>query len=176
MNVGLHVGSPDRSDQREACLGAASATATRNAGGHRRGHPSGAMGMLVRQFLVFAAIGGFSTVCHFAVLFALHEWVLVAVVPATSVGAAVGAVVSYVLNRAYTFRGSSPTRGAFARFMLVAVGGLTLNATAMAVLQHLAPGVNYLLLQCFVTGTVLVYSFAMNKCWTFQDSPTCEST
>jgi len=131
--------------------------------------------MLIRQFVLFAAIGALSTACHFVILVALHEAANVAVVPATSLGATVGAVVSYALNRRYTFRGSSPTGSAFARFILVAVGGLVINSTAMAVLQILAAGVSYLVLQCVVTGTVLVYSFTLNKYWTFQDAPTARS-
>jgi len=172
MNVGFDNRSSVIVIERESCSDSSTLTATVSIGSYS---PPGATGMLIRQFVLFAAIGALSTACHFAILVALHETANVAVVPATSLGATVGAVVSYALNRRYTFRGSSPTGSAFARFIIVAVGGLVINSAAMAVLQILAAGVSYLVLQCVVTGTVLVYSFTLNKYWTFQDSPTARS-
>lgn len=123
---------------------------------------------LVRQFVTFAVVGGVSTACHFAVLFALHEWVRVGVVAATSWGAAAGAVVNYVLNRRITFAASGSGAGAIPRFALVAITGLGLNSGSMAVLEQVVPQVHYLLRQCVVTGFVLLYSFTLNRFWTFR--------
>lgn len=124
--------------------------------------------VLLRQFVTFAVVGGVSTACHFFVLFALHEWVHIGVVPATSAGAAVGAVVNYVLNRRITFVASGAGAGAILRFSLVAITGLGLNSGSMAVLEHIVPQIHYLLRQCVVTGLVLLYSFTMNRLWTFR--------
>lgn len=131
--------------------------------GSRAGIPA-----LVRQFLTFAVVGGVSTACHFAVLFALHEWARIGVVAGTSCGAAVGAIVNYLLNRRITFAASAGGSGAIPRFALVAITGLALNSASMAVLEQLVPQVHYLLRQCAVTGLVLLYSFTMNKFWTFR--------
>jgi len=124
--------------------------------------------VLFRQFVTFAVVGGVSTVCHFFVLFALHEWVCVGVVPATSAGAAVGAVVNYVLNRRITFPASGGGASAILRFSLVAITGLGLNSGSMAALEQFVPQVHYLLRQSVVTGLIMFYSFAMNRFWTFR--------
>jgi putative flippase GtrA len=121
------------------------------------------------QFLIFVFVGGISAVCHFAVLVALHEVMHVPLVPATTVGALCGAVVNYWLNRVYTFARSRPARHAYSRFGLVAFGGLAINALSMAALEHLVPGVPYLIRQCIVTAAVLVYSYLANKHWTFRN-------
>lgn len=124
--------------------------------------------VLFRQFVTFAIVGGVSTACHFFVLLSLHEWARVGVVLATSAGATIGAVVNYVLNRRITFAVSGGGASAILRFSLVAVTGLGLNSGSMAVLEHIVPQVHYLLRQCVVTGLVLLYSFAMNRFWTFR--------
>jgi len=123
---------------------------------------------VVRQFLIFAVVGAVSTGCHFLVLFALHEWCGLGVVAATSWGAAAGAVVNYILNRRVTFAASGAGAGAIPRFALVALTGLGLNSGSMALLEQSIPQVHYLVRQCFVTGLVLLYSFSMNKFWTFR--------
>lgn len=123
---------------------------------------------VVRQFVIFAVVGAVSTGCHFLVLFALHEWGGLGVVAATSWGAAAGAVVNYILNRRVTFAASGAGAGAIPRFALVALTGLGLNSGSMALLEQSIPQVHYLLRQCFVTGLVLLYSFSMNKWWTFR--------
>ena len=129
--------------------------------------PAGAA-TLIRQFITFAVVGGVSTGCHFAVLYALHEWAGLGGVPATTWGAATGAVVSYVLNRRITFAASGAGAAAIFRFALVAVTGLGINSGTMALLEQAIPQVHYLFRQCAVTALVLLYSFTMNKFWTFR--------
>lgn len=153
----------DRSLMQQTILDSAIASSPETTARTVTGSPS-----VVRQFVTFAVVGAVSTGCHFLVLFALHEWAGLGVVAATSWGAAVGAVVNYILNRRVTFAGSGAGAAAIPRFALVALTGLGLNSGSMALLEQAIPQVHYLVRQCFVTGLVLLYSFSMNKWWTFR--------
>jgi putative flippase GtrA len=130
--------------------------------------PSGFRASIL-QFAVFAVAGGLSTVCHLVVLYALHDIAGLGVITATTWGATVGAIVNYALNRGITFSHSTPGSGAIARFAVVAAIGLGLNAAGMALLDSGVPHVHYLVRQCAVTSFVLIYSFSLNKLWTFRD-------
>ena len=58
---------------------------------------------IVRDFLRFAAVGAVATAAHYSVLIALKELAGMHPVWATVCGYGVGAVVSYTLNRIFTF-------------------------------------------------------------------------
>ena len=119
------------------------------------------------QFLRFAVVGVFGTAAHYAVLGAFVEWAGVSVLLGTTAGFTVGALVSYVLNRRFTFASHVPHALALPKFLAVAVAGAVINWVVVAwLLAHL--DVHYLLIQLFATGAVLVWNFVANSIWTFR--------
>lgn len=113
---------------------------------------------VAREFLRFAAVGVAATSAHYAVLIALTELGGVDPVPATAVGFAVGAVVSYVLNRAFTFAARPAIASSLAKFLAIALVGAFINAGIVALL--IGQGLYYLVAQVIATLVVLVWNYA----------------
>ena len=113
---------------------------------------------LVRQVGRFAIVGAIATAAHYTILIVLVEIGHMQPVPATTFGYVVGIVVSYALNRRFTFSDTTaPVASSFAKFVLLYGVGAVLNGAIMAVLIGLeAP---YLLAQVAATGLVLFWNF-----------------
>lgn len=112
---------------------------------------------VTRQFLRFAAVGAVATSAHFVVLIALTELAGVHPVAATTCGFAAGAIVSYTLNRRYTFEVRPDFARGFAKFAVLIAIGAVLNAAIVAGLMHL--GLYYLIAQVIATSLVLIWNF-----------------
>lgn len=123
----------------------------------------------LRQFLLFALVGGAAAVAHYGTLVALAELLAVAPVPASAAGFLVGGVVSYVLNYGHVFRSDQDHGPTAVKFVAVAAVGLGLNSAIMWSLVHGA-ALHYLLAQLTATGLVMLWSFAANRHWTFVGS------
>lgn len=121
---------------------------------------------IARQFLRFATVGAVATAAHYAVLIALAELAGVDPVAATVVGFGVGAVVSYTLNRRFTFE----TRPAYGRglvkFLVVIGVGAALNAAIVAFL--IGRGLHYMAGQVIATLLVLIWNFAASRLFVFR--------
>lgn len=87
-------------------------------------------------------------------------------VPASGAGFILGAAISYALNYRYVFRSDQSHAPTAFKFLTVATLGLCLNSAIMALLTAGA-GLHYLLAQMSATVTVMVWSYAGNRCWTF---------
>lgn len=122
--------------------------------------------MLLRQFIAFSGVGVVAAVAHYGVLILLVEMGGVSPVIATLWGFVAGAIVSYVLNRRFTFHSDRPHRSAVPRFLAVTAGGFVLNGFAMWLLNE-QWGVPYLVAQVIATGIVLFWNFTANRFWTF---------
>ena len=112
---------------------------------------------MARQFLRFAAIGAVATAVHYAILIALVELAHAALLPATSTGFVAGAVVSYTLNRRYTFTTTRSFGRGLAIFIAVGFIGLALNGLIVSLLAQ--AGLLYILAQMIATGLVLIWNF-----------------
>lgn len=120
-----------------------------------------------RQFVLFATIGALATCAHIAFLVylvELHAW---PAIPASCVGALVGALVSYWMNYHLTFRSSRPHQVALPRFLLVAAVALVLNGALLAMLLQ-SFGLHYLLAQVLTTLTILGLTFSASRFWSFR--------
>lgn len=109
------------------------------------------------EFLRFAGVGAVATATHYALLIALKELGGVDVVTATICGYALGAVVSYNLNRRFTFATQPAYGRGLAKFALVVGIGAVVNAAIVALLT--SQGLYYLLAQMIATGLVLIWNF-----------------
>jgi putative flippase GtrA len=113
--------------------------------------------VLARQFSRFLAAGVAATAVHYGVLIALVETWNLHPVLATTIGFVAAVLLSYVLNRRFTF----DTVTAFGPGLLKYYGavsvGLAVNAGVVAVLSLW--GVPYLLAQVVATVAAFVCNF-----------------
>ncbi|GAM98686.1 hypothetical protein U91I_02321 [alpha proteobacterium U9-1i] len=118
------------------------------------------------QFVRFLIVGAIATSAHYTVLIVLREVFGVDPVIGTVIGYATGTIVSYLLNRRFTFE----TRPAFgrglAKFVLVNVVGAGLNA--MIVWLATSVGAHYMVGQVIATGLVFVFNFAAARYFVFR--------
>jgi putative flippase GtrA len=113
---------------------------------------------VVRDFLRFAAVGAVATAAHYAVMIALTELAGFNPVTATVCGFAVGAVVSYTLNRIYTFSVRPAFGRGLVKFLVVVGIGAVLNAAIVAFFIELR--LHYMIAQVIATCVVLIWNFA----------------
>lgn len=123
---------------------------------------------LITQAGSFVWVGLLATSAHFITLALLVEHAITGPVLGSVLGACTGAVVSYSLNRLFTFDSTRSHAGAVPRFMVVALGAFGLNALIMEVLVHLFD-LYYLLAQVGATGLTLVWTFTGYRVWAFAD-------
>lgn len=119
-----------------------------------------------RQFARFASVGVVAAIAHYGTLIAMVEHGGVAPVPASLVAFIAGGIASYALNRRFTFASRRRHRQAVPRFVAVAGGGFLLTGAFMygLVIMLRLP---YLPAQIATTGAVLVWTFLLNRRWTF---------
>jgi putative flippase GtrA len=121
---------------------------------------------VVRDFLRFATVGAVATAAHYAVMIALTELGGMDPVAATVCGFAVGAVVSYTLNRRYTFAVRPAYMRGFVKFAIVIGIGAVLNAAIVAFFIRF--GLHYMVAQVIATGLVLIWNFAAARLIVFR--------
>lgn len=122
----------------------------------------------IPQLLSYGWIGLVTAAAHYGVLIGLVEFGRLAPVPATLAGFLVGAVVSYTLNRRFTFETSRGHAQAGWRFLVIA--GLGFCATWA--LMHLFVNLwrlPYLPMQLVTTALVMAVSFTGHKFWSFGE-------
>ncbi|HEB56200.1 MAG TPA: GtrA family protein [Gammaproteobacteria bacterium] len=123
----------------------------------------------MKQFILFAMLGGVGTAGHYLTLILLVQLVGLAAVWATTAGFMVGAVMNYFLNYHLTFRSDKAHSETMLKFFIVALVGAGLNMMVMFL------GVNilslfYLLVQVAASFVVLLWTFSANKLWTFSEN------
>lgn len=123
---------------------------------------------LARQFAAFFGVGLVAAIVHYGLLYLLVEAFFYDPVSAALAGYVAGGVVSYVLNRLFTYDAERGHLEAGWRFALVAGVGFGMTWLLMK-LFHVRLGWHYLLAQVATTGIVLVWSFLVHKYWSFRD-------
>ena len=126
----------------------------------------------VGRFLTYAAVGLAGMSGHYAFLFTAVSLGVLAPVPASIVGALIGAVIIFVMNAVVTFRRQAHSHLAWrtaARFFATAGMAAALNGAAMAVLVN-GVRLDYRLAQVLVTGILVCVTYVVNSLWTFQAS------
>jgi putative flippase GtrA len=122
---------------------------------------------LAHQFLRYASVGVAAFVFHYATLIGLVESDTLTPTPAALAGFVVGGIVSYVLNRRFTFVSDRSHSVAGPRFAITAAVGFGLTYLIMHLLTDRL-GIHYLIAQLVTTGIVLVWTFLGNRYWTFR--------
>ena len=120
----------------------------------------------IGQFLLFAGVGAIGTLGHYTTLIVLVQFWAVDPVFASSFGFVVGAIINYILNYHFTFQSDKRHTEALAKFLIVATIGAGINGFIMYIGVE-NTSINYLVVQIFATGIVLLWNFIVNKLWTF---------
>jgi len=116
----------------------------------------------------YAVTGGMATASHYALMAGLVEAAGWPAGLASVAGATLGAALAYVLNRAWTFAGSSvPHRQALPRFLAVAAIGALLNG-GLVWAGTAALGWHWLAAQAAATLIVLLGGYTANRRWSFS--------
>lgn len=123
-------------------------------------------GGLIRQFSTFVGVGLAAALAHFSTLAVLVELDALGPVLASAVGFVAGGIVSYVLNRRFTFEATRSHAGAVPRFIVVAGVAFCLNEGLMWLFVHQA-GLFYLLAQFLTTGITMMWTFTGYRVWAF---------
>ena len=118
------------------------------------------------QFLRYVAVGLAAAVGHYATLIGLVETEAAGPVVGSLAGFVVGGVISYVLNRRFTFDSDRSHAGAVPRFALIAGAAFLLTGFLMHALTDWA-GIHCMLAQLVTTGIVLIWTIFANRFWTF---------
>jgi putative flippase GtrA len=124
---------------------------------------------LFHQFVSFFGVGLVAAVVHYALLYLLVEAFFYDPVSAALAGYVAGGIVSYGLNRMFTYASRRGHLDAGWRFAIVAGLGFVLTWLLMG-LFHTRLGWYYMLAQVATTGIVLFWSFLAHKYWSFQDN------
>ncbi len=123
---------------------------------------------VARQFIAFFGVGVVAAIVHYGLLVGLVEIFFYDPVSATLAGYVAGGIVSYVLNRIYTYDAERGHLEAGWRFAVVAGIGFGMTWLLMAFFTRWL-GWHYFLSQVLTTGIVLVWSFGAHKYWSFRD-------
>ncbi|WP_309245260.1 GtrA family protein [Clostridium estertheticum] len=120
--------------------------------------------MLVRYGLV----GLLGTTIHFGSLILLVEFANLDPVLGSALGFLLVLVISYILNRTWTFQSKSRNVRQFLIYSIVSMIGIGLNSAILFISVHILKW-NYLYGQCLVVLVVPVSNYLLNSLWTFRD-------
>jgi len=127
------------------------------------------MNSIRRQFSRYTVAGLLGTAAHFVTLIMLVQWLAVAPVSASLGGAIVGALINYQLNYRFTFLATSTHRSTLPKYLLIAASAILLNTLIMSVLVTLM-SLPYIAAQLLTTLLVLLWTFTLNRLWTFRST------
>jgi putative flippase GtrA len=123
----------------------------------------------LRQMFAYGGSGLAAAVAHYGMLIGLVEIAGWRAVPATLLGFVAGGVVSYVLNRRFTFDATRSHGAAGWRFALIAAAGFLATFALMSLfVERMA--LPYLPAQIVTTLIVMALTFSGHKLWSFRDS------
>jgi len=123
----------------------------------------------INVIIRYGVVGLLGTALHFASVILLVEFARIDPVLASALGFLLVLVVSYILNRTWTFQSRSRGTRQFLIYSIVSLIGLGLNCAIMFISVHILKW-NYLYGQCLVVIVVPISNFILNYFWTFRDS------
>lgn len=120
----------------------------------------------MRQFLSFAAVGVLNTVLGYAVIYACMYLAGFGAVTSNVVGYSVGLVVSYVMNRTFTFRSVASAPREIVRFVSIFLLAYLANLGVLILLIDRV-GVHEGVAQIPAGVVYFALSFVLNKYYVF---------
>lgn len=129
---------------------------------------------IVAQFVKFGIVGISNTLLSLVVYAVLLKVFGVWYLAASAVGFAVGTVNGFLWNRKWTFRGHVGDALTPVRWFVVQGFGLLANLGLVFLFVHDAH-LDELLGQACATAIVVVFTFLVNRAWTFRMHPAADS-
>lgn len=124
----------------------------------------------VLKLFLYGIIGLVGTLIHFSVLVLLVELFHLEPVLSSSIGFIVTVIVSFYLNRRFTFRTkSNQTTVTFIKYTVVSCSGFILNSVIMYGAVHIL-SLHYSIAQAIVVAVLPISNFLLNNYWTFKES------
>lgn len=119
------------------------------------------------QFLRFAVVGGIATVIQFSILVALVELAHANALIANAVGFVFAATANYLMNRAFTFAGTSSHAGyGMLKFVATSLIGLGINSLIFK--AFMSVGVYYMIAWALATGLTLIWNYSAARLIVFR--------
>lgn len=115
----------------------------------------------------YGLVGVLGAFIHFGVLVLLVEKFQVVPVLSSSIGFVIVVVISYVLNKYWTFQTKNKSFSEFTKYMIVSCSGLVMNIVIMYFsvdVFHL----DYIIGQLIVTFIIPLSNYTLNHLWTFK--------
>ncbi len=122
---------------------------------------------ILAQFLTYAGVGSLGTAAHYLLLLLLVEGLGVIPWQGAVAGFLLGAVINYYLNHRITFRSTQRHQEALPKFLTVAASGVLLTGALMAWATERLH-IHYLIAQLATTALLLLFTFIVNRLWTFR--------
>jgi putative flippase GtrA len=122
---------------------------------------------MIRKITRYAIVGFLGTLTHIGILVALVEALHQEPVFSSTVGFMVALVLSYFLNRNWTFQTNLGHSYALTRYVIISLLGLLLNSGIMYLTVNIL-GWWYLLGQFTVILIVPASNFWLNSSWSFR--------
>lgn len=123
-----------------------------------------------RRIVLFIAVGGAATAVHWSTVVALVRGLGLPPLAANVGGWMVAFGVSFAGQSMLTFRDQgAPPRQAAGRFLLLSLGGFTINEAAYAALLRWSPWRYDVLLAAVLLG-VAVFTYLLSRHWAFRSA------
>jgi putative flippase GtrA len=125
---------------------------------------------ILLQICSFAAVGGTAAVADYSLMILLREIFRLNPVPAAMSGYALGSLISYVLNRIFTFDSDRSHVDAGWRFITVNVIGFLATGFLMNIFANML-AIPYLIARIQTNLILFVFDFTCHRLWTFRNAP-----
>lgn len=119
------------------------------------------------QFLRFLLVGGFNTVFGYAIIFSAMYWFGLSPVASNVLGYAIALIVSFLLNKFFTFRSSGNGKGELLRFLVVFVLAYGANLAALYAAVEVL-GINAFAGQVLAGIFYTLTSYSLSKLYVFR--------
>ena len=121
---------------------------------------------MLAVFSRYVVAGSTAVLVRFAILILLVEYWAVRPIVASVLGYVVSILINYTLQYYWSFNSDVEHRIAFARYLAIAVTMLGFNSAVFWTCNEIFD-VHYVLSQIIATGLVVIFTFTINRRYTF---------
>ncbi len=121
---------------------------------------------LLTKFFKFSIVGLSGVGVNSAVLYLLFDAAHLPLLVASPLAVETAIATNFMLNAWWTFQDDTPTLQRFARFNLVALGGMLITVTTLQVLVT-STSLHYQLANLIGIGLGTLWNFGLNLLWTW---------
>ncbi len=121
---------------------------------------------VARQFVKFCLVGGSGVVVNMALVYALHEWLRLALLLASPIAVEASILNNFFWNNLWTFRAGRAELSRLAKFNLISLGGMAITTGILTFLvSHY--GVYWPIANLIAIGVATIWNFVLNFAWTW---------